>query len=530
MFASPAHKYEIIRYLQRHLRASPGNPVSSLVTLCRHWSPERTTILKALIGDLLPGNYVTWVPDIDASSDADPLAILLNTAETEPSALGQVRIVLDYCVARANRSRNLAFLYPMFRSFNKLMLLSLTDASSYLGQIAYVSVHNRSYIMGNHSVARPPWLRAIGAKAVYDMDDPILQLRIEPKPDTGKGGAYDKFTDPMFLASFDALWHYKDNMASHSHSRSNVSSVVTASTSWWRVLLLLYSFKVQRGVKVHVECHDFSLASFETLLSRHWCNTNALLQVYLENPSNLLGVFVTIIFLALCFIWLEYLQALQAWIKYKRSQLRIQKSICKYVTVIQLAFVEIKVFFVIFAATILAFAIGFVHLLLSCPTERCRNQPVNDDFLRHFFGALSATYFFLVTSLISVLINGGFQKGDEAWRLAEIAFRKKCRSKAKSKQQEEDGRLMEDWEKDQEERKPMTGAPAELDIPSDLTSPAAASQTLITKQLLVLNSKLHAEIKLQRQHYEEQLRNTRLEIQSQQMALDLLQNQRNLSK
>ena len=77
-------------------------------------------------------------------------------------------------------------------------------------------------------------------------------------------------------------------------------------------------------------------------------------------------------------------------------ELRINKSVCKYVTIIQQAVVEIRVFFFILAGGILAFSIAIQHLLRSCPYEGCALPTT--ELPPTFLGALSATYFFLVSN------------------------------------------------------------------------------------------------------------------------------------
>ncbi|KAG0306950.1 hypothetical protein BGZ99_001632 [Dissophora globulifera] len=142
-------------------------------------------------------------------------------------------------------------------------------------------------------------------------------------------------------------------------------------------------------------------------------------------------------------------------------ELRINQSVCKYVTIIQQAVTEIQVFFVIFAAGIVAFTIGMLHLLHACPVGGC--PPVDDinastgnpQFPMHFFHALSSTYFFmggrydpisdmfnsndwafhimmiiyffftviLMLNVLIALINVAFTKGDDGWRLAWVESR-----------------------------------------------------------------------------------------------------------
>ncbi|KAF8925459.1 hypothetical protein BGZ58_000784, partial [Dissophora ornata] len=134
-------------------------------------------------------------------------------------------------------------------------------------------------------------------------------------------------------------------------------------------------------------------------------------------------------------------------------ELRISRSVCKYVTIIQEAVYEMRVFFFIFAGGILAFAIATLHLLRSCPYEGCDPptsafsgnfiealfetyffmggiwDPVSDDFAEKEFGfhLMMALFFFftviLMLNVLIALINVAFTKGDDGWRLVWIESR-----------------------------------------------------------------------------------------------------------
>ncbi|KAF9120455.1 biogenesis of lysosome- organelles complex 1 subunit 2 [Mortierella sp. 14UC] len=230
----------------------------------------------------------------------------------------------------------------------------------------------------------------------------------------------------------------------------------------------------------------------------------ALLQVYSEEPSKLFGVFVAIITMGSLFVFLEILQAIQDRTRYYRSsynivdvlafvlpmyasiqqlhlirsqdrdgsqevlsfsvlviflhmliELRIVKSVCKYVTIIQQALREISTFFIIMAGCIVAFTIALLHLLWSCPYDGCLRKEVG--FPKHPFGALLTTFIFLggrfepvaneldtagpswsfhvamviflltttilMMNVLIALINVAFTKGDDAWRLVWIKSR-----------------------------------------------------------------------------------------------------------
>ncbi|KAG0365991.1 hypothetical protein BGX24_003885, partial [Mortierella sp. AD032] len=238
--------------------------------------------------------------------------------------------------------------------------------------------------------------------------------------------------------------------------------------------------------------------------------TAAITQVYNVQPSRLYGVFIAIIAMGIMFVILEILQLLQNWKRYLAShynfvdivtfvvppiasamqihfihkeassannrvlsfsvlivffhmllELRISRGVCKYVTIIQQAVVEIWVFFGIFAGCIIAFTITLLHLLRSCAYEGCENNGTEYNvtkYPRNFFSALSATYFFLggrfdpvekemdasvnedwafrlamfiflfsttilMLNVLIALINVAFGKGDDGWRKAWIESR-----------------------------------------------------------------------------------------------------------
>ncbi|KAF9081122.1 hypothetical protein BGX23_001287 [Mortierella sp. AD031] len=86
-------------------------------------------------------------------------------------------------------------------------------------------------------------------------------------------------------------------------------------------------------------------------------------------------------------------------------ELRVNKTVCHFVTIIIQIFEKIRVFFFIFAGGILAFTIAILHLLRSCigGPQNCTET----EFPRHFFRAMSATYFFMggIYDPISPLFN-----------------------------------------------------------------------------------------------------------------------------
>ncbi|OAQ24254.1 hypothetical protein K457DRAFT_129940 [Linnemannia elongata AG-77] len=236
--------------------------------------------------------------------------------------------------------------------------------------------------------------------------------------------------------------------------------------------------------------------------------TTVFLQVYNDQGNRMAGLFVAIVAFAGIFLWLELIQMIRDKKNYLSSiynfvdlvvfglplagsinqlciiygntppggnpallsfsvlfvflhflfELRVNKSVCHFVTIIIQIFEKIKVFFFIFAGGILAFTIAILHLLRSpansspsCTGDACEQI----DFPLNFLRAMSATYFFmggiydpisplfntdrvafhlmmivfffftviLMLNVLISLISLAFSDGDETWRLTWIENR-----------------------------------------------------------------------------------------------------------
>ncbi|CAO3570465.1 unnamed protein product [Mortierella alpina] len=306
-------------------------------------------------------------------------------------------------------------------------------------------------------------------------------------------------------------------------------STIKQKTNWWKTAYHMLRLKCRLKTHTYVTCYDFSLETLDNpaitaLVSYKWNTIGrpywafrflshcvfyalvfvaALLQVYYENVGRkqLEGIFFAIIVMGAVFLWLELLQAIKNFTRYRQdmynlldlvvyslpmiasitllkglyeddentktrimsfsvlavffhmlSELRINKSVCKYEYIIRQSVLQIRVFFLIFAGGLVAFTIAFLHLLRACPVPgKCdvvSKAAFNSTFTRHFIGALSDTYFimggrydtvtkeldspdwafhfmlavyffFTVIIMLNVLIaliNKAFAKGDDDWR------------------------------------------------------------------------------------------------------------------
>jgi hypothetical protein len=264
-----------INYLKTLVRPSLVNPTSCIVTLCRLWKSEERMYFEQIMSDLLPMDQVTWIPDTNADETANPLAILLKRAETEPNTIGVAKVLMDYCASHANSSRNLSFLAPVFDSLHGVMKLFPEEALECINRMAFIPAKERSFVIDNHTIVHPPRFRlkfwTTYKRPLCKTENPIMHLSVSPKkPDPTN----DKFTNPVFMASFDALWFYHNKEAKFRHSGATGKR---ATESWARPtqedgikkvtrrksLYYTLMHALHPASKMDVECYDFNLEFFD---------------------------------------------------------------------------------------------------------------------------------------------------------------------------------------------------------------------------------------------------------------------------
>ena len=218
-YKDPSCKKDIIRYLLTCIRPSTINPTSCLVPLCKAWSLKNQAYLFAIVQEILPETRVTWIPDNTATETTDPLAILMNIAKKERSVIKVVRVVMGYCVAQATRFKNMAFLHPLFGSMREIIKYYPEEALEYMGRIAFFRVKHPSYLWENHVPSQKliplrfsffESIRRIGMSELEIKRDARLELIMQFKYNMGTKDGEDGSGDPVFMASFDALWYNKN--------------------------------------------------------------------------------------------------------------------------------------------------------------------------------------------------------------------------------------------------------------------------------------------------------------------------------
>ncbi|KAG0227939.1 hypothetical protein BGX31_006787 [Mortierella sp. GBA43] len=157
-------------------------------------------------------------------------------------------------------------------------------------------------------------------------------------------------------------------------------------------------------------------------------------------------------------------------------ELRINQSVCHFVTIIFRILNNIKTFFVVFAGGIFAFTIAILHLLHGCSVSSCSDK--GSKFPSNLYRAVSSTYFFMggvwdpiddnfdsddwafhimmilyffftTILLLNVLIapiNVAFNNADEVWMMAWTKNRLRCIQEAETLSYNIPGfRKIHDW-------------------------------------------------------------------------------------
>ncbi|KAG0303949.1 hypothetical protein BGZ98_006095 [Dissophora globulifera] len=372
----------IIDYLRENVRSTPTRQFSSLTTICRTWTTENRVYVEKILRGLLPDDRITWVPDIRLNKDVDPLAIVLKIAKTHFPAIRVARVIMDYCVIHANKARNLAFLAPLFGSLYDIMSLSPDDALLRLGRITFIPAMHRSYILDNHMLIRPPQFRlrfwTPDSRTLIETKDPIMQLHISgDKPDPSNDG----FAHPIFMASFDALWSYKDSKPLELSDDAKAKTAIATTTTWWKTLFYLLRLKSRLRAHTFVECYDFNLELF-------------------DNPA------VAALVGYKCYNFLDAVA----------YGLPMAASIDQIVVILQ-GNVQGN-------SRSLSFSVLAVFLHMGGVWD-----PVSADFTTEqwAFHLMMAIFFFftviLMLNVLIALINKAFEKGDDDWRLVWIESR-----------------------------------------------------------------------------------------------------------
>ncbi|KAG0290494.1 hypothetical protein BGZ96_006048 [Linnemannia gamsii] len=330
--------------------------------------------------------------------------------------------------------------------------------------MAYIESGNRSYYVHNHVIAYPPsFTRSLLRlkPPIYKMDkdaNPVLQYHPNPNQPDPKNIF---FTKQLYQASFRSLWHY---YLKPSETEIQPIGWLTTIFEVIKLRLLFktqiyvechdFSIKDFDNPAIHaLVAYKWNTIGFPYWLVRFVLQcvfytlvlTTALMQVYSDSQRVPEGMFIGTIAFGSVFLNLELGQAISVGHKYnlldllafgfpanvhQRAlihyydpervkwpmwpmsflvlivflhllfELQINKSIGKFITIIQQAIVEIKWFFLIFAGVVFIFALSLVHLIHSCPAGECK-RPSTDS--KRLLNGSSIDFLFMLIQLLAMV-------------------------------------------------------------------------------------------------------------------------------
>ncbi|KAG0019050.1 hypothetical protein BGZ81_009949 [Podila clonocystis] len=497
-FANPEYRQSLLKYLYRHInmRTSEGMSVIFLIVLFEidfGPTPLFKDLLEFEMDNLPPWTYV------GTSIQHNPLIAVTGVAFVALRHLTMAGHLIDYCVRQAKSKKDIGYMTLVFEALPFLVELQPDLALQAIRRSAYIPVGNseRDMIIRQAQV-RPPtsfasWFGMSGEPHLSTFTRPVFQTR-NILPNSWSlpvvNDEDQEFVSDVFVAPYDLLWYHEEEEGEPGTKKPTTS----LRTNWFKAFFSVLGLKLRIKRNNPVQCYDLGEEFFDnpaisalleyrwnTFASAYWrfrfiCQclyyllvlTLTLLQVYYPTPLDLTRAYIPIVVFSVIFLWLEFQQFLRVKTQYFKSpynivdlivytlpllfELRVIKSVCKTVTVIIKVVGQIKVFFFIFAASIIAFTHTFIHLLWArkgADIDGEINHHASADYPKNPFMAFSATYFFmggrldpvsdlfsqkdtwfhvmmiiyffftviLMLNVLIALVNVAFNTGDESWRV-----------------------------------------------------------------------------------------------------------------
>ncbi|KAK3848238.1 MAG: hypothetical protein J3R72DRAFT_93606 [Linnemannia gamsii] len=350
--ADPGLRQEILRFYGRTLNFIFDEHQTNIFTELNYLSNSKNIhVYCDFLKHLLTFPGTRWVPPQDMSVLDNPLAMILDKASTEPSAISLAQIFVDYCFKQAREEQDQHFLLPIYQCLH-LIVDSKQQYSEFAlnvyRDLAFFPAQSRHFIQHHHALANPlefrwafwrpcPW-------GLHQYKDQVMQLETVKIPSPPKGN----FTREIFQASFHMLWRKAGVEGSHAES-VDANKVGHPSTlfSWPQAIWKMVLWKCGLSYITMVECHPYYIETLDNpalmaLVEYKWNTigfnfwlvrflsqtcyyilviTAIFLQidggnrvteegVLISNPGPE-GVFIAIIVVAFVFLWLELVQFME---------------------------------------------------------------------------------------------------------------------------------------------------------------------------------------------------------------------------
>ncbi|CAO3573177.1 unnamed protein product [Mortierella alpina] len=384
---------------------------------------------------------------LDMNRTNNPISFLLKVAELDPRGIQLVEDMIKFCIQQAKWEKDAQFLLPVVLSMHELVNLSkpyVDLAMSVLRQLAYLPVKSRKFLLNNHTIVHPLQLRfwKRNELSLHRLKDPILQMACGPV----ESDFSSVYPQDLFAATFDLLWRVHVDPSVKTTPRLQNAALNAHPVTCVALLLHgiqhLFSVRCAKTVKIHpftpemldnpaiiapIE-YKWNTIGFKYWMTRFLCQccfyalvlTAVFMNIYDNHRFAPAGIFIAILISSSLFLWLEILQMIRDFKRYldlaafglplagsinqllivsgriqgaTLFELRINSTVCQFVTIITGIIGKIRIFVFLFAGGIFAFSISILHILRACLFEECEDPTTK--LPSNFFYALSATYFFM---------------------------------------------------------------------------------------------------------------------------------------
>ncbi|KAI1288536.1 hypothetical protein EDD11_009976, partial [Mortierella claussenii] len=417
--------------------------------LCLEWfiDDDETPLLEQVLG--LP--ECQWVPQLKMKFN--PAQYFLDMAKTQLQAKAVFHLLSDYCHQRAKSEQNLLFLSPIAACLPTLLDPDLPNskvAILALQKMAFFLVPLRSVIMERHAVIHPPEFRvkfwSSNTRPLFQFKEPILQLESAGSINVANDAAMDAFKEEIFAATFNMIWTDKSELDTLNDT-SYPAGVSLSMLYWIRMVPSVVRYKLNPSTlgfylwltRFTVQCLFYALVIVTAFLQGYapshesvtilsgiigiMSSTFLLLEFCQSrrDPARYLGSLIYNLVDIAAFIllpggcinqfnlrstvnennilnprgpnsWL-YSFSILVIALHLLFELRVNNTVCCFVSAIVRIIIKIRIFFIIFLVGLLAFTAVLLHLLRGCVQEPCAD--LTTIFPRNYYLAFSATFYFM---------------------------------------------------------------------------------------------------------------------------------------
>ncbi|KAK3841448.1 MAG: hypothetical protein J3R72DRAFT_491635 [Linnemannia gamsii] len=271
------------------------------------------------------------------------------------------------------------------------------------------------------NLEKPVFKATFDALWFYRNRDEDIRKRIQGRDAYGKGddGGVMKSTNEKEGAREEGHVGVRQRHSRRMNTFAFGEDFTEEKTIWRKALWQLMLRKFLINSPPVIECHDFSLEFSITRPLSLPLPSSALHQVYSTLPSKLVGVFVAIITMGCLFVYLEILQASQDSTRYSRSSY----SMLDVLAFVLPTFASVQQLYFIPSQDAIGRNVTLSFSVLAIYLHMLIELRIIKSVCKYSMVIFLLTTTVLMMNVMIALINVAFAKGDDAWRLAWIKSR-----------------------------------------------------------------------------------------------------------